>query len=255
MAPAFFFMPAGGSPGIIWGMNTVRENAKALFGVSLTAGQMQQMAVYEALLLEWNEKINLTAIRDVPGIRSKHFLDSLSCALAFGGAAPRSLIDVGTGAGFPGLVLKIAYPEMRLTLVESVGKKTRFCELVATELDLKDVTVLNARAEDVGRLPQHRQRYEWAVARAVARLPILLEYLLPLVRVGGHVLAQKGETGPVEVMESASALKVLGGSLRKVLPVALPAVADERHLVLIDKTQATPNTYPRPAGVASKKPL
>ena len=236
-------------------MNDLRENALKCFGMALSAEQMRLLAAYEALLLEWNEKINLTAIRDVPAIRAKHFLDSLSCALAFGGTAPRSVIDVGTGAGFPGLVIKIAYPEARLTLVESVGKKARFCELVARELGLKDVSVLAMRAEDVARQPAYREQFDWAVARAVAQLPILLEYLMPLVKVGGHVLAQKGETGPAEVMQAANAMKVLGGKLEKVTQVELPGVADTRHLVLVKKAHATPAAYPRMAGAPAKKPL
>ncbi len=236
-------------------MNDLRENALKCFGVALSAEQMRLLAAYEALLLEWNEKINLTAIRDVPAIRAKHFLDSLSCALAFGGTAPRSVIDVGTGAGFPGLVIKIAYPEARLTLVESVGKKARVCELVAQELSLKDVSVLAMRAEDVARQPAYREKFDWAVARAVAQLPILLEYLMPLVKVGGHVLAQKGETGPAEVMQATNAIKVLGGKLEKVTQVELPGVADTRHLILVKKAHATPVAYPRMAGAPAKKPL
>ena len=164
-------------------------------------------------------------------------------------------MDVGTGAGFPGLVLKIAYPNMRLCLVESVGKKARFCELVANELGLTDVCVLAVRAEDAGRMLEHRERYEWAVARAVAQLPILLEYLMPLAKVGGNVLAQKGETGPAEVVQSANAIKMLGGKLEKIIPVELPGVADGRHLVWVRKSNATAKTYPRPAGLPTKKPL
>ena len=253
--PALLYLYMWPPKGIMIAMKALQENAFALFGVALSEQQMQQLAAYEALLLDWNEKINLTAIRDVPGIRAKHFLDSLSCALAFGLNPPRSLIDVGTGAGFPGLVLKIAYPGMRLALVESVGKKARFCELVASELGLADVTVMDIRAEDAARLPKHREHYEWALARAVAQLPILLEYLLPLAKVGGNVLAQKGETGPAEVLQAANALKVLGGKLEKVIPVELPGVADGRHLVWVRKNHATPTAYPRLAGIPAKKPL
>lgn len=242
--------------GIITGMETVTANAQKFFGVTLGATQLQQLTTYENLLLEWNEKINLTAIRDVPGIRTKHFLDSISCVLAFkAGSPPRSLIDVGTGAGFPGLVLKILYPGMKLTLVESVGKKAKFCADVVTALGLENVGVMTARAEDVGRMKEHRERYDWAVARAVAQLPALAEYLLPLVKVGGTMLAQKGETGPAEVNMAAHAIKLLGGRFKQVVNVQLPGVADERFLVIIDKTATTPDLYPRTAGTPGKRPL
>lgn len=242
--------------GIISRMETLALNAQKLFGVTLSAAQLKQLSSYESLLLEWNEKINLTAIRDVPGIRSKHFLDSLSCVLAFkSGEAPRSLIDVGTGAGFPGIVLKILYPSMKLTLVESVGKKAKFCADVVDKLGLANVQILSARAEDVGRMKDQREQYDWAVARAVAQMPVLAEYLLPLVKVGGCVLAQKGETGPAEVNQSAQAFKILGGRFRQVVNVQLPGVADERFLVIIDKIALTPATYPRQAGTPTKKPL
>ena len=189
------------------------------------------------------------------GIRSKHFLDSLSCSLAWKSAQPRRLIDVGTGAGFPGIVLKIIYPAMKLTLVESVGKKAKFCSHIVQILELENVEILSERAEDVGRNPAHREKYDWAVARAVAAMPVLVEYLLPLVKVGGGVLAQKGESGPAEVNAAAKALKLLGGRLRQLHKVELPGVADERFLVVIDKFAATPITYPRNAGIPAKKPL
>ena len=225
------------------------------FGITLSSEQVKQVGIYERELLEWNEKFNLTAIRDVEGIRSKHFLDSFSCTLAWKANPPLSLIDVGTGAGFPGLALKILYPSMRLTLVESVGKKANFCRHVVETLGLKDVEVLSARAEDVGQMPAHREQYDWAVARAVAALPILAEYLLPLVRVGGGMLAQKGESGPREADSARRALKTLGGRLRPMVKITLPGVDDERYLIIADKSAPTPPEYPRRAGVPAQKPL
>ena len=236
-------------------MEKLIREAQNLFGISLSPRQMTLLSAYERELLEWNEKFNLTAIRDVEGIRSKHFLDSLSCSLAWKSAQPRRLIDVGTGAGFPGIVLKIIYPAMKLTLVESVGKKAKFCSHIVQILELENVEILSERAEDVGRNPAHREKYDWAVARAVAAMPVLVEYLLPLVKVGGGVLAQKGESGPAEVNAAAKALKLLGGRLRQLHKVELPGVADERFLVVIDKFAATPITYPRNAGIPAKKPL
>ncbi len=236
-------------------MEKLARDAQQLFGLTLSAKQLAQLAAYERELLEWNQKFNLTAIRDVEGIRAKHFLDSFSCTLAWREQTPRRLVDVGTGAGFPGIVLKILYPNLKLTLVESVGKKANFCAHILQTLGLEGADVLIARAEDVGQNPKHREKFDWAVARAVANLPILAEYLLPLVKVGGGMLAQKGESGPAETQAAEKALKLLGGSLRQLLPVELPGVAEQRYLVIIDKSAATPPGYPRKVGIAAKKPL
>jgi 16S rRNA (guanine527-N7)-methyltransferase len=236
-------------------METLVRDAQTLFGLRLTTRQTEMLAAYERELLDWSAKFNLTAIRDVEGIRTKHFLDSFSCALAWKDSPPHSLVDVGTGAGLPGIPLKIIYPQMKLTLVESVGKKVSFCRHVIKTLGLEAVEVVQARAEDLGRLPEHRERYDWAAARAVASLPVLAEYLLPLVRVGGSALAQKGESGPAEAHAAERALRLLGGRVRQVLPVTLPGVADERYLVIMDKTAATPPKYPRKAGMPAKNPL
>jgi 16S rRNA (guanine527-N7)-methyltransferase len=236
-------------------MEKLLRDAQQLFGLSLSAKQLAQLTAYERELLDWNEKFNLTAIRDVDGIRAKHFLDSFSCTLAWKDQIPRRLIDVGTGAGFPGIVLKILYPGLKLTLVESVGKKASFCAHIVQTLGLESVEVLSARAEEVGQDSVHREKYDWAVARAVAAMPVLSEYLLPLVRVGGGMLAQKGESGPAETQTAEKALELLGGRLRQLVKVELPGVADERYLVVIDKFAATPPGYPRKAGIPSKKPL
>jgi 16S rRNA (guanine527-N7)-methyltransferase len=165
------------------------------------------------------------------------------------------LIDVGTGAGFPGIPLKILYPNLRLTLVESVGKKAMFCQHVVRVLGLDHVEVVKARAEEVGQDPAHREQYDWAAARAVANLNILSEYLLPLVKLGGTMLAQKGESGPAEAQSAEKAMKLLGGNLRELVQVNLPGVAEDRYLVLVDKVAATPPKYPRKAGIPAKQPL
>lgn len=229
--------------------------AQELFDLHISAQQVTMLEIYERELLAWNEKFNLTAIRDIEGIRTKHFLDSFSCILAWKAKSPLSLIDVGTGAGFPGLALKILYPAMRLTLVESVGKKANFCSHVVETLGLADVEVLSIRAEDVGQMSAHRERYDWAVARAVAALPILAEYLLPLVKVSGGMLAQKGESGPREADSARKALKTLGGRLRPMVKIKLPGVDDERYLIIVDKSTPTPAEYPRRAGIPAQKPL
>jgi 16S rRNA (guanine527-N7)-methyltransferase len=144
---------------------------------------------------------------------------------------------------------------MQLTLVESVGKKVKFCQHVVDTLGVENVTVIHARAEDLGQKVEHRESYDWAVARAVANLNVLSEYLLPLVKVGGTVLAQKGESGPAEAQSDEKAMKLLGGKLRKLIPIHLPGVADDRYLLLVDKVAATPPKYPRAAGMVTKTPL
>ena len=236
-------------------MEKLVQAAQQLFGIHLTARQVAALEMFENELLSWNEKINLTAIRDADGIRTKHFLDSFSCCLAWKENPPKRLIDVGTGAGFPGIPLKIIYPSMQLTLVESVGKKAAFCRHVVGILKLEAVEVITARAEEVGQMPAQREAYDWAVARAVANLPVLAEYLLPLVQVGGKMLAQKGHSGPVEAHNAEFAMRLLGGRVRQLLPVTLPGVAEERYLLVVDKIAATPPQYPRKPGFPAKKPL
>jgi 16S rRNA (guanine527-N7)-methyltransferase len=236
-------------------MEKLVHEARQLFGINLTGRQVAALITFERELLAWNQQFNLTAIRDVEGIRTKHFLDSFSCVLAWKENPPRHMIDIGTGAGFPGIPLKILYPTLRLTMVESVGKKANFCRHIVETLKLEATEVIAARAEDVGQMPNHRETYDWAVARAVADLSVLAEYLLPLVQVGGSMLAQKGQSGPAETHTAEKALKLLGGSTRLLLPVTLPGVADERFLVVVDKVAATPPLYPRKSGIPAKKPL
>src|SRR5690349_5005983 len=236
-------------------METLARDAKALFNVHLSGRQVLALHTYEKELLEWNQKFNLTAIRDAESIRTKHFLDSFSCVLAWKASPPNQLIDVGTGAGFPGIPLKILYPNLKLTLVESVGKKAMFCQHIVRVLGLDQVDVIQCRAEDLGQKAEHREKYEWAVARAVANLNVLSEYLIPLVRVGGAMLAQKGENGPAEAQSAEEAMQLLGGKLKQLIPVNLPGVADDRYLVVVDKIAATPPKYPRKPGIPMKQPL
>ena len=236
-------------------MDKLARDAQTLFNIHLTGRQITALTSYEKELLEWNQKFNLTAIRDSESIRTKHFLDSFSCVLAWKASPPNQLIDVGSGAGFPGIPLKILYPNLKLTLVESVGKKAMFCQHIVRVLGLEQVEVIQSRAEDLGQKSEHRERYEWAVARAVANLNVLGEYLLPLVKVGGSLLAQKGENGPAEAQSAEEAMQLLGGKLKQLIPVNLPGVADDRYLVIVDKIAATPPRYPRKPGIPMKQPL
>lgn len=226
-----------------------------MIGLKLSVRQVAAFERYEQELVEWNSRFNLTAIRDVEGIRAKHFLDSLSCLLVMREPQPNRLVDIGTGAGFPGIPLKIALPNLQLTLVESVGKKAEFCRHVVKTLGLERVDVVQARAEELGQNPATREKFDWAVARAVANMPILVEYLLPLVRVGGAILAQKGSSGPAEAHAAEKASTLLGGRLRTIKQVDLPGVAEERYLIVMDKVAATPRNFPRRVGVPSKTPL
>ncbi|HSO11302.1 MAG TPA: 16S rRNA (guanine(527)-N(7))-methyltransferase RsmG [Anaerolineales bacterium] len=236
-------------------MEKLVHDARELFNIHVTARQVALLIAYEKELLEWNQKFNLTAIRDVESIRTKHFLDSFSCVLAWKANPPNRLIDVGTGAGFPGLPLKILYPNMKLTLVESVGKKAMFCQHIVGVLGLENVDVVKSRAEDLGQDPKYRECYDWAIARAVAKLNVLSEYLIPLVKIGGRMIAQKGESGPAEAQSAEGAMKLLGGKLEQLIPVHLPGVADDRYLVVVNKVAATPPKYPRKPGIPTKQPL
>ena len=229
--------------------------AEKLLDLTLSQNQQEQFRVYEELLLDWNSKINLTAVRDPEGIRIKHFLDSLTCVPALGDMNGKSLIDIGTGAGFPGIPLRIFYPEMKLTLVDSVGKKADFCRLVCDTLNLKNVTVLKDRSEELGADKNTREKYDAATARAVAVLPVLCEYLLPLVKVGGVMLAQKGESAPEEVKTADAAIQKLGGGEPELTEVILPGVEGSRYLVKIPKIKVTPAGYPRRTGLPLKKPI
>ncbi len=226
--------------------------------IGLKSEQVDALRLYQQELIAWNERFNLTAITDDFGIQIRHFLDSLSCLLAlepgeqFSG---KRIIDVGTGAGFPGIPLKIICPTIRLTLLEATAKKVQFLEHIVAQLALQNVTVIHGRAEELGHDPQHREQYHWAVARAVADLPVLIEYLLPLVQVSGRVIAQKGESAPAEAQRSEWAFTQLGGQLRRLVPVDLRGLAETRYLVLVDKVAATPGKYPRRPGVPSKRPL
>ncbi len=236
-------------------MRELVDNAWNLFGIRINDDQLAAFEIYEQQLIEWNNRFNLTAIDHPKQIRVKHFLDSLSCTLAFRNTPTDRVIDVGTGAGFPGLPLKIICPAINMTLVESVGKKAAFCEHITQKINLQQVDVLQERAETIASQMEMREKYDWAIARAVASMPILVEYLLPLVRVGGHALAMKGESGPAEVQTAEHAVQVLGGQIQQLIPVTLPGVEDERYLVIIEKIAATPERYPRRVGIPAKRPL
>lgn len=229
---------------------------QTMLGEALTEAQAAAFERYADELLEWNQRINLTAVREREAVFTRHFLDSLSCWLAMRQQPPGRVIDVGSGAGLPGLPLKLWRPELSLSLLESVGKKARFLEHIVQVLGLQDVQVLPTRAEDTAHDPRHREQYDWAVARAVAPLPVLAEYLLPFVRVGGYMLAQKARGVAEEAKGAANAFGQLGGKLEELVQVQVPGLEDEeRWLVLVRKVKPMQARFPRQAGTPSKNPL
>jgi len=234
-------------------MTDILASTSAAWGLPLAPEQIEQFAIYLGELRVWNERINLTAITDPNEIVARHFLDSLRCALSWG-EAPARLIDIGAGAGFPGLPLKILRPTLQLTLVESIAKKASFLLHIVNMLDLSNVTVLVDRAEVVGQDPAQRERYDVVVARAVAEVRVLAEYCLPLCRIGGRFLAPKGAQIDAELVAAEPAIARLGGRVAAVEPVDLPGV-ESRTLIVIEKMTHTPPQYPRGPGVPAKRPL
>lgn len=236
------------------------EQAVAPFGVELTDDRFGRLERYAALLVEWNQKMNLTAITDPVGITVKHFADSLAAVPLLPQTEGISLIDVGTGAGFPGIPLAIVRPDIHLTLLDSLNKRLLFLEEVCRELDIP-VQRVHARAEEGGRKPELREQFDVATARAVAALPVLLEYCLPFVRPGGCFLALKGPDSDAEHRASATALNRLGGETEEVRRLWLPGKPregleqQERRLFLFRKVHHTPPTYPRASAKIAKAPL
>lgn len=233
----------------------VLQQAASEYGIVLTDEQMIALTKYFETLIEWNEKVNLTAITDPQDVAIKHMIDSLSCydeAIFKQGA---TLIDVGTGAGFPGLPLKIYRPDLKLTLFDSLNKRILFLKAVAEILGINDIEFVHSRAEDGGNNKQFRERYDIAVSRAVARLNVLCEWCLPFVAVGGFFIALKGSQYSLEANESQEAIRRLGGEITKIQNIKLPGLDDIRAVIYIKKIKKTPLSYPRRPGVAEKNPL
>ncbi|MCQ2362827.1 MAG: 16S rRNA (guanine(527)-N(7))-methyltransferase RsmG [Acidaminococcaceae bacterium] len=220
--------------------------------ITLTERQIDQFVRYYELLTETNKVMNLTALTEPEDVAVKHFIDSLT---VYDGAMHNAtLADVGTGAGFPGVPLKIYDSSIKITLLDSLAKRLKFLETLTGELGLQNIVRIHARAEDGGRDKKLREQFDFVTARAVARLNVLAEFCLPLVKVGGRFIAMKGEAAE-EIREAEQAIALLGGRIAGIKDIKLPNLADRRTLVIIEKIKTTPNKYPRKAGMAAKEPL
>ncbi len=232
----------------------LQEGSKKL-GFNLQSKQISQFLKYMELLVEWNEKINLTAIVEEEDILIKHFLDSLSCVKIPEIKDGMRVIDVGTGAGFPGIPIHIYYPDIQLTLLDSLQKRIKFLQEVYHHIEIKNVQYEHGRAEDFGNNVKFREKYDIALARAVAELSTLCEYCLPFVKVGGYFICQKGPNVDEELKNAKRALKILGGEVTERIDVKLPFRDIKHNIIVIKKIKQTPTQYPRKAGTPTKNPL
>lgn len=223
--------------------------------VKLDAHQLEQFQKYYELLVEWNKVMNLTAITEKEDVIIKHFADSLLLAKYLNLKRPLSVIDVGTGAGFPGIPLKIAFPELTVTLLDSLNKRVKFLNTVISELGLENVQAIHCRAEDAGKNALYRETFDVAVSRAVANLASLSEFCLPFVKTGGYFISYKASGLEDEMHAGKQAIRILGGQVENIFRLTIPDTDIERCFVFVKKQSETPQEYPRKAGTASKKPL
>ncbi len=224
-------------------------------GITLSEKQIQQFITYYEMLVEWNEVMNLTAITEYEDVMKKHFIDSISLIKAYDVSKNVSVIDVGTGAGFPGLALKIAYPNLKVTLLDSLNKRINFLNAVIEQLGLTDVEAIHGRAEDFAKPGKLREKYDLCVSRAVANLSTLSEYCLPYVKVGGQFISYKSEKIVEEKAAAENAIKILGGVIKNQVEFQLPDSDIYRNLFVIEKVKQTSKKYPRKAGLPGKEPL
>ena len=240
----------------MYGMDQFENELKEL-RIVLSDVQKQQFEEYYKLLVEWNEVMNLTAITDYKDVMKKHFFDSLTVVRAYPEILTEavSVIDIGTGAGFPGIPLKIAFPQIRLTLLDSLQKRLKFLQEVSDKLELGEIQMLHGRAEDYAKQPEFREHFDLCVSRAVANLSTLSEYCIPFIKKDGVFASYKASDSEEEINNSKNAIKILGGSISKVCETALPGTEVKRNIVIIKKDKCTSKKYPRKAGTPSKEPL
>ncbi|MCM3744553.1 16S rRNA (guanine(527)-N(7))-methyltransferase RsmG [Sporosarcina luteola] len=224
-------------------------------GLPLTDHQLQQFNKYFYMLVEWNEKMNLTAITDSPSVYLKHFYDSITAAFYTDLTGNKSICDVGAGAGFPSIPLKICFPNLSVTIVDSLNKRITFLTELASELELDNVTFIHSRAEDFGQNPKYREKFDIVTARAVARLSVLSELCLPLVKEGGIFISMKGAAAEEELMDAKKAINVLGAELVEKFSFNLPMEESERNIFIMNKVKKTPKKYPRKPGIPNKTPI
>ena len=229
--------------------------ALSAWNITLTKEQQEQFRQYLHLIQEWNEKIDITAICEEKEIYTRHFLDSLSVVRVLPKEVKGSWVDIGTGGGFPGVPLAILFPQCSFLLVDSLNKRILFLKEVCETLHLSNVKPVHARAEEIFRDAAYREKYDWAVSRAVASLPTLLEYCLPAVRLGGHFIAMKGPSGTEEAQNAKKALTVLGGEIANIDAFTISEEEMQRQLIVVQKIKKTPPSYPRGQGKPRKKPL
>ncbi|WP_338471226.1 16S rRNA (guanine(527)-N(7))-methyltransferase RsmG [Niallia sp. XMNu-256] len=237
-------------------MNTEQFiNQLAEKGITLTPLQLQQYETYYETLVDWNERMNLTAITEKEEVYLKHFYDSITAGFYFDFDKLLKVCDVGAGAGFPSLPLKIAFPNIEVTIVDSLNKRIQFLENLAKQLQLENVHFIHNRAETFGRLPEHRESYDVVTARAVARMSVLSELCLPLVKQGGVFIAMKGAGGEDELQAGKKAIALLGGRLKESYSFTLPVEESERNIYHIEKQKPTPKKYPRKPGTPNRTPI
>lgn len=236
-------------------MEQLLHNGLVQMGFEPSSRQLDQFVQFYRLLEEWNKKMNLTAITSPEEVVTHHFLDSASCALTPYFNKCDHLLDLGTGAGFPGIPLKILYPEKSFTLMDSLAKRINFLKVVSENLGLDKLDLVHARAEEAARSEVYREVYDGVVSRAVASLPVLLEYTIPFIKKGGWLICQKGPKWREELQEAEQAMKLLFVSLEEVVPVDIPKADLSHHVMVFCKNQKTPEKYPRKAGTPGKKPL
>ena len=224
-------------------------------GFELTPRQLEQFDSYYQELGEWNKRLNLTSITGFKEVQLRHFLDSLTVTLAGGWPSGVRVIDVGAGAGLPGLPLKILFADMKLWLLEATAKKAKFLLHLRKRLGLNDVEVIVGRAEEIAHQDIYREQFDLALSRAVARLPALVELTLPFLKIGGRLIAQKKGNIDPELEQAAGAIKLMGGRLLEVKGVGLAELSDRRWLIVIEKQSPTPERYPRRPGMPAKRPI